>query len=155
MSKLVVGGILLLLVAGSFVSGSFGQAGQLPPGYGPSVGLFPAVSYLLGAVSPTLVALTPATAAGNPPTVVTNAYVFGPLTVDDLPEDLQQRAKDLLTTIEQGFDACKKMLTTTGSYWQYMSCYALQLRTALNAAKALKQEAAARDTETSSTENGV
>uniref|UniRef100_A0A182W4E5 Secreted protein n=1 Tax=Anopheles minimus TaxID=112268 RepID=A0A182W4E5_9DIPT len=191
MNKLLTGGVLLLLVAGSYVSGSlfgpfgpFAPAGQLPgalPGYGgagagypgalpmfpgrPGVGqlpvfpsgLYPPVAYLPAALPPTPLApfgraamapptLAPAAATGNLRTVATNADVLGRLAVADLPEDLQQRAQDLQTASEQGFDACEQMLTTTGSYWQYKRCNALQLRTVLTAAKALEQEATARAT---------
>uniref|UniRef100_A0A182MJE3 Secreted protein n=1 Tax=Anopheles culicifacies TaxID=139723 RepID=A0A182MJE3_9DIPT len=195
MNKLLTGGLLLLCVAGSYVSGSlfgpfgpFAPAGQLPgalpPGYGgggvggypsalpmypgrPSVGqlpafptgLYPPVAYLPAALPPTPAApfvfgraamapptLAPAAATGNLRTVATNADVLGRLAVADLPEDLQQRAQDLQTASDQGFDACEQMLTTTGSYWQYKRCNALQLRTVLTAAKALEQEATARAT---------
>lgn len=202
MSKLLTGGVLLLLVAGSFVSGSlfgpfgpFGQAGQLPgampPGFGggavggypgalpmypgrPGVGqlpmfppgLFPPVAYLPGAMpqAPTPVVfgrtamapttLAPAAATGNLRNVATNADVLGRLAVAELPEDLQQRAQDLQTASEQGFDACEQMLTTTGSYWQYKRCNALQLRTVLTAAKVLEQEATARATAAAATATG-
>ncbi|XP_053667466.1 uncharacterized protein LOC128717814 [Anopheles marshallii] len=191
MTKLLTGAVLVLLVAGSFVSGSlfgpfgpFAPAGQLPgalpPGFGggypgalpmypgrPGVGqlplfppgLYPPVAYLPGAVPPTPVApavygralvapstVAPAAATGNLRGVATNADVLGRLAVADLPEDLQQRAQDLQTASDQGFDACEQMLTTTGSYWQYKRCNALQLRTVLTAAKALEQEATARAT---------
>ncbi|XP_035917932.1 uncharacterized protein LOC118515611 [Anopheles stephensi] len=195
MNKLLTGGLLFLLVSGSFVSGSlfgpfgpFGGAGQFPgafpPGFGGGVGgypgvgglpmfpgrpgpaqlpmfppgLFPAVPYLPAAVPapPTPVAfgrmavapapLAPAAATGNLRDVATNADVLGRLAVADLPEDLQQRAKDLQTVSEQGFDACEQLLATPGAYWQYKRCNALQLRTVLTAAKALEQEATARAT---------
>ncbi|XP_052900888.1 uncharacterized protein LOC128307190 [Anopheles moucheti] len=195
MTKLLTGGVLVLLVAGSFVSGSlfgpfgpFAPAGQLPgalaPGFGGAVGgypgalpmypgrpgvgqlplfppgLYPPVAYLPGAVPPTPVApavfgralvgpstVAPAAATGNLRNVATNADVLGRLAVADLPEDLQQRAQDLQTASDQGFDACEQLLTTTGgSYWQYKRCNALQLRTVLTAAKALEQEATARAT---------
>ncbi|XP_050069890.1 uncharacterized protein LOC126557967 [Anopheles maculipalpis] len=203
MNKLLTGGLLFLLVSGSFVSGSlfgpfgpFGAAGQLPgalpPGFGggvggypgvgglplypgrpgvgqlpmfPAPGLFPSVPYLPVGVPPTPVAgplafgrmamalspvaptpMVPAAATGNLRNVATNADVLGRLAVADLPEDLQQRAKDLQAASDQGFDACEQMLATPGAYWQYKRCNALQLRTVLTAAKALEQEATARAT---------
>uniref|UniRef100_A0A182MU61 Uncharacterized protein n=1 Tax=Anopheles culicifacies TaxID=139723 RepID=A0A182MU61_9DIPT len=147
MSKFLAGGLLFLVVVGSFVSGSFGPAGQFSeissPGYGPGAGqlpVFPAEqfplvsSYLRGAVSPALVPQTPGPATRT----LHNAYVFGSLPLD-LSEEMQQRVKELQTTIQQGFDTCKEMLTTAGCYWQYVRCNALQLRTAVTAALALQQ----------------
>uniref|UniRef100_A0A182K6R8 Uncharacterized protein n=1 Tax=Anopheles christyi TaxID=43041 RepID=A0A182K6R8_9DIPT len=187
MNKLLTGGLLVLLVASSLVSGSmfgpfgpFGPGAQLPgavggfpgavggyPGVGgmpmypgrPGVGqlpvfppLYPAspflpptpvLPYAYGRTVLTPTTMTPA-APTNLRTVASNADVLGRLAVADLPEDLQQRAQDLQAASEQGFDACEQMLTTTGSFWQYKRCNALQLRTVLTAAKALEQEATAR-----------
>ncbi|XP_040174081.1 uncharacterized protein LOC120906450 [Anopheles arabiensis] len=188
MNKLLTGGLLFLLVAGSLVSGSmfgpfgpFGPAAQLPGAVGgypgavggypgavgglpmypgrPGVGQLPmypplypaapmlpptpAMPYAYGRAMPAMMPVAPPPAA-NLRTVASNTDVLGRLAVADLPEDLQQRAQDMQAASEQGFDACEQMLTTTGSYWQYKRCNALQLRTVLTAAKALEQEATAR-----------
>uniref|UniRef100_A0A182P1N0 Uncharacterized protein n=1 Tax=Anopheles epiroticus TaxID=199890 RepID=A0A182P1N0_9DIPT len=125
-----------------------GQLPVFPPSLYPPMPFLPpapVVPYTYGraALAPTPMAPAPAPVA-NLRTVASNADVLGRLAVADLPEDLQQRAQDLQAAGEKGFDACEQMLTTSGSFWQYKRCTALQLRTVLTAAKALEQEATAR-----------
>uniref|UniRef100_A0A182MZM8 Uncharacterized protein n=1 Tax=Anopheles dirus TaxID=7168 RepID=A0A182MZM8_9DIPT len=123
--------------------------GQLPL-YPPAVPFLPpAAPAFAGPFGRALVPAAtplPAAATGNLRAVASSSDVVGRLGVAELPADLQQRAQDLQLASEQGFDACEQMLTTTGSYWQYKRCNALQLRTTMNAAKALEQEATARAT---------